>query len=84
LVYLLIAYLLFLPHALINNFLLNFLLLNTISHYNRIKGVEEREIPVVRLHLKILNGCGKLCFTGASFSVDGCLLQTPIQGKHKS
>jgi hypothetical protein len=50
LVYLLIAYLLFLPFALINNFLPNFLVLNTVT-YNRIKGVEEREIPMVRLHL---------------------------------
>jgi hypothetical protein len=50
LVYLLIAYLLFLPYALINNFLPNFLVLSTISYYNRIKGVEEREIPMVRLH----------------------------------
>jgi hypothetical protein len=49
LVYLLIAYLLFLPYALINKFLPNFLVLNTISFYNRIKGVEEREIPMVRL-----------------------------------
>jgi hypothetical protein len=100
LVYLLIAYSLFRPHALINNFLPNFLELNTISYcivyfctclcplyylcsavwsremyveymflckhchrakaklqlskyiytHNRIKGVEEREIPMVRLH----------------------------------
>jgi hypothetical protein len=49
LVYLLIAYSLFWPHALINNILPNFLVLNAISYYNRIKGAEEREIPLVRL-----------------------------------
>jgi hypothetical protein len=51
LVYLLITYLLFLSYALINNFLPNFLVLSTSSYYNRIKGVEEREIPMVQLQM---------------------------------